>query len=329
MLRVRSRLLPLCALLLATRPPALARRSSAPRSKVKSLTPASRRCQAPRVTVQNLDTNEVATAITNARGRLHAPVPAPGPLHAHRRAERLPEDAPARTCGWKSARSRPSTCSSASAPHRDGERLLRGAAARDQPSGSRHGHRQRPHRRAAAEVAQPVDARRARRRRQLQRPGHLPAPVRQRRDRRLVDQRRPEPQQRVPARRRAQQRHPGRQQHRLRAAGRSGAGIQDRHQLLRRAVRPHRRRRRQRVAEVGHQHLPRHRLRVPAPQGARRELVPARTPATRPRPTTTSISTAASSTARSSRTRRSSCSPARSTARARRRRCSARCRPTR
>ena len=77
-----------------------------------------------------------------------------------------------------------------------------------------------------------------------------------------------EPQQRVPARRRAEQLDPGRQQHRLRAAGRRGAGVQDRHQQLRRAVRPHRRRRRQRVAEVGHERPARHGLRVPAPQVA-------------------------------------------------------------
>ena len=85
----------------------------------------------------------------------------------------------------------------------------------------------------------------------------------------------PEPQQRVPARRRAEQRQPGRQQHRLRAARRSGAGIQSLHQLVRRAVRPHRRRRRQHVAQVGDQLVPRRRLRLPAPQGAGRQLVPA------------------------------------------------------
>ena len=92
-----------------------------------------------------------------------------------------------------------------------------------------------------------------RRRRQLQRAGDLPAAVRQRRARRLVDERRPEPQQRVPARRRAEQREPGRQQHRLRAAGRRGAGVQDPDELVRRAVRPHGRRRREHVAQVGDQ----------------------------------------------------------------------------
>ena len=61
-----------------------------------------------------------------------------------------------------------------------------------------------------------------------------------------------EQQQRVPARRRAEQRQPGRQQHRLRAAGGSRPGNENLHELVRRAVRPHRRRRRQRVAEVGH-----------------------------------------------------------------------------
>ena len=108
----------------------------------------------------------------------------------------------------------------------------------------RHGHRQRPRHRAAAQRAQPVHAVVSRAGHHLQRAGDLPAPVRQRRHRRLVDQRRPEPQQRVPARRRAQQLDPGRQQRRLRAAGRLGAGVQDRHQQLRRAVRPHGRRRR-------------------------------------------------------------------------------------
>ena len=138
----------------------------------------------------------------------------------------------------------------------------------------RHGHRQRPHRRTAAAVAQPDGARRPRRRRQLQRAGDLPPSVRQRRARRLVDERRPEPQQRVPARRRAQQRQPGRQQHRLRAAGRGGAGVQGLDQHVRRAVRPHGRRRRQHVAEVGHEQLPRRRLRFHAPQGPGRQLVP-------------------------------------------------------
>ena len=52
------------------------------------------------------------------------------------------------------------------------------------------------------------------------------------------------------ARRRAEQRQPGRQQHRLRASGGSGAGVQGLDQLLRRPVRPDRRRRHQHVAEV-------------------------------------------------------------------------------
>ena len=46
------------------------------------------------------------------------------------------------------------------------------------------------------------------------------------------DERRAEPQQRVPPRRRAEQRESGRQQHRLRASRRSGAGVQGFHQLL-------------------------------------------------------------------------------------------------
>ena len=51
-------------------------------------------------------------------------------------------------------------------------------------------------------------------------------------------------------------------------------GVQGRHQLLRRAVRPHRRRRRQHVAEVGHQLVPRRNLRLHAAQGAGRQFVP-------------------------------------------------------
>ena len=166
----------------------------------------------------------------------------------------------------------------------------------------------------------------ARRRRQLQRPGDLPPSVRQRRARRLVDERRTEQQQRVPARRRAEQRQPGRQQHRLRAAGGSRPGNEDLHQLLRRAVRPHRRRRRQHVAQVGHQQLPRRRLRLHAAQGAGRQLVHPQLARADRRPISTSISTGSASTARSGRTRRSSCSPARSTGKARPPRCSARCR---
>ena len=104
-------------------------------------------------------------------------------------------------------------------------------------------------------------------------------------------------------------------------------------QLLRRAVRPHRRRRRQHVAEVGHEQLPRRRLRVHTGASGWTPTRSCSTRAARRRPTTTSISTASASTARSdpgsttARTRRSSCSPARSTARARRRRSSAPCRP--
>ncbi len=83
-----------------------------------------------------------------------------------------------------------------------------------------------------------------------------------------------EQQQRVPPRRRAEQRQPGRQQHRLRAAGGSRAGNEDLHQLVRRAVRPDRRRRRQHVAQVGDELLPRRSLRLHAPQGPGRQLVP-------------------------------------------------------
>ena len=211
-------------------------------------------------------------------------------------------------------------------PDRDGQRRLGNAAARNQQGRPRHGHRQRPHRRAAAAVAQPDGARPPRRRRQLQRPGDLPPSVRQRRARRLVDERRTEQQQRVPARRRAEQRQPGRQQHRLRAAGGSRPGNEDLHQFLRRAVRPHRRRRRQHVAEVGHQQLPRRSLRLHAAQGAGRQLVHPQLARADRRPISTSISTGSASTARSGRTRRSSCSPARSTGKARPPRWSARCR---
>ena len=70
-------------------------------------------------------------------------------------------------------------------------------------------------------------------------------------------------------------------------------------------------------------------LRLHAAQGAGRQLVPAQLAQRARRPISTSISTGSASTARSGRTRRSSCSPARSTAKARRRRCSARCRPRR
>ena len=65
-------------------------------------------------------------------------------------------------------------------------------------------------------------------------------------------------------------------------------------QLLRRAVRPHGRRRRQHVAQVGHQLVPRRRLRVLPPQVARRQLVPAQCARRRPRSITISISTGSS-----------------------------------
>ena len=58
----------------------------------------------------------------------------------------------------------------------------------------------------------------------------------------------------------------GRQQHRLRPAGGCRAGIQDRHQQLRRAVRTHGRRRHQRVAQIGDERISRHGLRVRAPE---------------------------------------------------------------
>ena len=108
-----------------------------------------------------------------------------------------------RTCGSRSGRPRRSTCQLV------GRRLGGGGTvAADSPlletSNANRGTviDSAPHRRAAAAVAQPDGARNARGRRQLQRPGDLPAPVRQRRARRLVDERRREPQQRVPARRR-------------------------------------------------------------------------------------------------------------------------------
>ena len=154
--------------------------------------------------------------------------------------------------------------------------------------------------------------------------GDLPPAVRQRRARVVVDERRIERQQRVPARRRPEQRQPGRQQHRLRAAGGSRAGNEDLDELVRRAVRPRRRRRRQHVAEVGHEFLPRRRLRLHAAQGAGRQLLP---PQLAPVAENRSVHRpvpASSWTARSGRTRPSSCSTARNTGKARPRRCSAR-----
>ena len=207
------------------------------------------------------------------RRRLHHSLPPARRLFADGGDERVPEEHAHEPAAF-SRRDGKHQRSAGRRPDRDGQRRVGNAAARDQQGRPRHGHRQRAHRRAAAAVAQPDGARRARRRRQLQRPGHLPAAVRQRRARRLVDERRPEQQQRVPARRRAEQRQPGRQQHRLRAAGGSRAGNEDLHQLLRRAVRPHRRRRRQHVAEVGHQQVPRRGLRLHAAQGPGRQLVP-------------------------------------------------------
>ncbi len=227
------------------------------------------------VTVRNQETGEVATATTEQRRQLHRPVPPSRLVQRDRRAERIPEIHPHR----HAARGQPDRRDQCAARSRrrcgECQRLRGIAASRNEQRRPRHGHRQRAHRRAAAAVAQPDGAGRARRRRQLQRPGGLPAALRQRRARRLVDERRTEQQQRVPARRRAEQRQPGGQQHRLRAAGGSGAGDEDFHQLVRRAVRPHRRRRRQHVAQVGHERVPRRRLRLHAPQGPGRQLVPA------------------------------------------------------
>ena len=227
------------------------------------------------VTVRNQETNEVATATTNTDGNYTVPFLRPGiytltvemsGFQKYTRSDmRLEVSQVARD--QRAARRR--------RRDRKRERLRRIAAARNEQGRSRHGHRPGTHRGAAAPVAQPDGARDADRRRHLQRAGHLPPSVRQRRAGRLVDERRAEPQQRIPARRRAQQREPGRQQHRLRPSGRCGAGVQDADELLRRAVRPDGRRRHEHVAEVGHQLLPRHRLRVLPAQVARRELVPA------------------------------------------------------
>ena len=189
------------------------------------------------VTAQNQETNEMATAVTNGEGAYTIPFLRPGvyTLTVEMSGFQKNTRTNLRLSG---RRDRKHQRSAGRRPDRDGQRRVGNAAARDQQGRPRHGHRQRAHRRAAAAVAQPDGARRARRRRQLQRPGDLPAAVRQRRARRLVDERRTEQQQRVPARRRAEQRQPGRQQHRLRAAGGSRPGNEDLHQLLRRAVRP-------------------------------------------------------------------------------------------
>ena len=285
------------------------------------------------VTAVNTQTNEIATAVTSAEGVYSLPFLKPGvykvsaELEGFRKYEQDKvqlEVGQARTIN---------IALQVGSAHRGGHRRQR--SGRSDEGRPRHGHRQRARHRAAAERAQSVHAVVPLAGHHLQRAGDLSAAVRQRRDRRLVDQRRPEPQQRVPARRRAEQLDPGRQQHRLRAAGRRGAGVQDRHQQLRRAVRPHRGRRRQRVAEVGHQRLPRHGLRVRAPQGARLERVPLQGEQPARSPITSSISTASRSTARcgspassTAGTRRSSCSTTRATRRRRRTRRPTRC-PTR
>ena len=250
----------------------VSRRSSARRSPDASRT---RRLAMPgvTVTVTNTQTNEVITAITNdARACIRCPFLRPGIYKVAARAAGLP---PVRA-GLGAARSRPVADDQHRAAGRrpDRSRHRRREAIEVDEGRSRHRHRQPAHHRAAAERAQSVHAVVSLAGHHLQRAGDLSAAVRQRRHRRLVDQRRPEPQQRVPARRRAEQLDPGRQQHRLRAAGRRRAGVQDRHQQLRRAVRPHRRRRHQRLAQVGHERVPRHGLRVRAAQGVRLERVP-------------------------------------------------------
>ena len=252
------------------------------------------------------------------RRRLHVAVPSPRPVRDGGRTPGVPEAHPVGH-GAPGQRDRDHQCRDG-CRRRDGSGLGHGgiATARNEQCEPRHRHRRRPRRGTAAPVPQPDGARHAGRRCHLQRPGHLPPPLRQRRARRLVDERRPEPQQRVPARRRAQQRQPGREQHRLRPAGRSRAGIQGLDQLVRRAVRAHRRRRRQHVAQVRHEQLPRRRLLLPAAQGSGGQLVPPQLaqpaqdrPVHRPVP-------ASASTVQSGRTRRSSCLPPRSTGKARR-----------
>ena len=188
------------------------------------------------VNVVNQQTNEVATGDDEHGRLLHDPLPPAGAVHPDRRNERVPEvhplghDAPGRPDR------RDQRHHGGGRRHRKRHGVVRGADPRNEPRGSRHGHRQRAYRGAAAAVAQPDGARRSRRRRQLQRAGDLSPSVRQRRARLLVDERRREQQQRVPARRRAEQRQPGRQQHRLRAAGGSRPGNENLHQLVRRAV---------------------------------------------------------------------------------------------
>ena len=265
------------------------------------------------------------------RRQLHRPLPSSRSVHADRRAERLPEAHPQRTCA------------SQVEPDRRHQRAAR-RRRRD-----REGHVSRPNhrfsRRATPIRGTVIDsARIAELPLQSRSPMALAVLVAGVNYNAQAVYLRPfdngalaawsmnggrEQQQRVPARRRAEQRQPGRQQHRLRAAGGSGAGDEDFHELVRRAVRPHRRRRRQHVAQVGHQLVPRRRLRLHAPQGAWPPTRSCSTRATARRPTSTSISTGSASMARSGRTRPSSCSPARSTAKARPRRCSAPCRPRR
>ena len=106
-------------------------------------------------------------------------------------------------------------------------------------------------------------------------------------------------------------------------------------QLLRRAVRPDRRRRRQHVAEVGHQRPPWRRLRVLPPQVARRELVPAELPQrAEDRPLSRPVRPQHRRARRAARLRRPQQDVLHvhrrdATVKARRRRCSAPCRPTR
>ncbi len=200
----------------------------------------------------NTQTNEVATAVTNTEGVYSLPFLKPGVYKVNAELAGLQQATNRTRSSSRSARPARSTSSSQVGAVTEVVTVV-SEAGRGLEGRPRHGHRQRARHRAAAQRAQPVHAVVPVAGHHLQRPGDLSAPLRQRRHRRLVDQRRPEPQQRVPARRRAEQLHPGRQQHRLRAAGRLGAGVQDRHQQLRRAVRTHGGRRHQRLAQVGHQ----------------------------------------------------------------------------
>ena len=140
----------------------------------------------------------------NQRGRhgdlerprqLHHPISAARFLHVDGRSAGVPEVHSLRA----GARGQPDgDHQHAARPRRpDGgsERDRRVAAARDQQREPRHRDRQQADRRAATAVAQSVRALGAGRRRELQRPGDLPAPIRQRRAGRLVDERRTEPQQ--------------------------------------------------------------------------------------------------------------------------------------